>query len=84
MTAKTYGHIVGPIYIYEGYDDMIDKNKIAVVCCVCKRMRTEDNEWVEGVDIAALRARQPVSDTYCPECEAKAHSEIDALEDERR
>lgn len=63
---------------------MTNKNKIEVVCCVCKRLRTEDNEWVEGVDIAALRARQPVSDTYCPECYEKAMAEIDALEDERR
>lgn len=39
------------------------KNKLIVMCCVCKRVRNKNYEWVKR-DVET----DEISHTYCPEC----------------
>ncbi len=64
------------------------KQKIAIyedlipVCCVCKKIRDDSgaNEeispWLSVEQYMWKRANVPSTSTYCPECEAKAYSQM--------
>tara|TARA_Y100000310_G_C20692681_1_gene823365 strand:- start:79 stop:270 length:192 start_codon:yes stop_codon:yes gene_type:complete len=43
---------------------MENQDNLVVACCVCKRVRTEENTW-ERYD---LPREAVVSHTYCPPC----------------
>ena len=46
-------------------------------CCVCKKARRPDGNWVSPEEYLSSEHDTMVSHTYCPECYAKARSELD-------
>ena len=50
---------------------------MVVQCCVCQRVRHE-NEWVAPTK-AVAESRESVSHGYCPRCAAEAFAEIRRL-----
>jgi DNA-binding response OmpR family regulator len=60
--------------------------QILPVCCVCKKIRDDDDEkpeegrWISVDEFLWNRAHLSISSTYCPRCAKSAMKELDKIE----
>jgi len=57
--------------LFSGGEEM--EKPTITICCVCKKMRNADGEWVEAELTAEM---ERVSHGYCVECKDAALAEI--------